>query len=190
MAIEANGGFKNPENTRICPVCRSVEPEWQTVCSICGEKLKMRSVIPPIQETLHDRSQGSPVPDEAEKQINLARITLLVVSILMIGFTFVLWNMVSKKSGAIPTEMLVSVRLNLFISLMIGFAFLGLFFYAKSNPFGACLIAFILYLTSILVNLGTDPNSLKEGFWFKVVIFVVLGNGIKAGLAYKKSMHR
>jgi hypothetical protein len=72
---------------------------------------------------------------------------------------------------------------------LMGALFIGLWWWAQTNPFAAALIALLLYTTSILVGALVDPTSLLKGIIIKGFVAVALFSAVSAG--YKqRSMKR
>jgi hypothetical protein len=63
----------------------------------------------------------------------------------------------------------------------LGAIFLGLWWWAQSNPFAATLTALLLYITFMLVNAMVDPASLLRGIIVKIVVVAALFSAVSAG---------
>ena len=62
----------------------------------------------------------------------------------------------------------------------------GLFFWAKTNPFGASLTALIIYVTGMIVGAALDPATLAQGWLIKILVIAALVSGVRSGIAYAK----
>ena len=71
-----------------------------------------------------------------------------------------------------------------------GLIFLGLFSWAKSNPFAASLTALFIYITFMLIGCAIDPTSLGRSFIVEIIISLALVSGVKSGLALEHGRSR
>lgn len=78
------------------------------------------------------------------------------------------------------------VKMLLAVPFIVGFVYLGLFFWAKTNPFGATLTALIIFVTNILLSAAIDPSTVAKGMILKVIIIFALLSGVRSGLAFKR----
>ena len=92
----------------------------------------------------------------------------------------------SDPSLVINEAVVSQARLVIFATFGVGLLFLGLFFWAKRNPFAASLTALIAYFTTILAGAAIDPTTLAKGWLVKLIVIAVLTKGVKAGLAFNK----
>ena len=186
-------GETQPEGPTItCRKCNSVEAADQAFCKNCGEPLKgeMKQTSTPSSMS----GLGSLVDDQHEKHIKRARGAIMVVAVITIIAAVVFWFLLENEIAKIEADpnmyvlqdVVAQRRIMIGATFAIGVIFLALFFWAKSNPFGAALTAFIIYVTNIIVNAGIEPKTLPQGIILKIVIIVLLLNGVKSGLAYKK----
>lgn len=65
-------------------------------------------------------------------------------------------------------------------NLCISLVYLILAAWCNKNPFGAILVAFIIYATIILINAFFDPATLVNGIILKVVFIVAFVKGIQS----------
>ena len=72
------------------------------------------------------------------------------------------------------------------IPFIVGFVYLGLYFWAKTNPFGATLTALVIFLTNILVSAAIEPSTIVGGLILKIYIGFALVSGVRSGLAFKR----
>lgn len=63
---------------------------------------------------------------------------------------------------------------------VLGVLFVGLWWWAQTNPFAAALIALLLYSTSLLVGGLMDPASLFKGLLVKAVVAFALFSAVSA----------
>ncbi|MCB0074736.1 MAG: zinc ribbon domain-containing protein [Caldilineaceae bacterium] len=60
---------------------------------------------------------------------------------------------------------------------------LGLWWWARTAPFAAALVAMIFYVTSEVVAVVADPEHLRRGIIIRVVFLAVLVQALRAGWA-------
>jgi hypothetical protein len=73
------------------------------------------------------------------------------------------------------------VRFQAVVLGTLGAVFLGLWWWAQSNPFAAALTALLLFVTVMLVNAMVDPASLLRGIIVKIAVVVALFSAVSAG---------
>lgn len=178
--------------TVVCRKCRSVESAEQTYCTNCGEPLK--GAMKTSRTRTSGSGLGSLVDDQHRKHIRRARIAIMFVAVVTLLFAIFKWYMLEKEIAEVQASSYMVVdqavvaqnRLIIGVTFAIGLIFMSLFFWAKTNPFGAALTALIIYITDLIVSVGLDPKNLARGLLVKIIIIIVLANGVKSGLAYKK----
>jgi hypothetical protein len=74
-----------------------------------------------------------------------------------------------------------TVRLQAGILGVLGAAFIGLWWWAQTNPFAAALTALLMYLTAQVIGAMVEPESLLKGIVIKIVIVVALFSAVSAG---------
>jgi hypothetical protein len=130
--------------------------EGQVFCESCGERLKegveRREVMP---------RTGGEITDQHRKHIRSARFAIMFVAIVTIGVSIFFWFKLKGEIENIPPGLLVDGAVKKAIAFQkaavastffLGLVFIGLFFWAKKNPFGASLTALIIYATSSLMQ--------------------------------------
>lgn len=183
-----------PGPTRMCPKCHANVPGDQAFCTNCGEPLQEGKTRREIPRSSSSSPLGSLVDEQHRKHIRGSRIAIMFVAVVTIIFSIIAWINLENEIARInrdPTmvvleDVVAQNRLIIGATFVIGLVFVGLFFWAKKNPFSACLTALIIYLTNIIVALGIDPSSLVRGIIVKIIIIAALANGVKSGLAFRK----
>ena len=69
---------------------------------------------------------------------------------------------------------------NMITNLVISVIFLVLASWSDTNPFGAILTAFIIYLTVQLYNFFLDPSTLFQGIILKAIIILGFAKGVRS----------
>jgi hypothetical protein len=70
-------------------------------------------------------------------------------------------------------------------NLILCVVYLGLWIWAKGQPFPAALIALLIFITVQVVNLIIDPKMLVQGWLIKVLIIAGLGSAVSAAYRHR-----
>lgn len=203
-----NDGTQLQQATGRCRWCDSEEPADHAFCSNCGELLtgEMKQT-----ETLKSGNRVDGMGDNRIRiHIKRASISIIAASVIMFLESFYLWQKMVERvqdakrmsefilgmSKEAAAEVLITEKMAVekimaenrplvAAAFIIGVVFLILYFRAKSNPFGAILTVSVLYVANILHCIAVIPEVMCSGLMLHVGIFVLLLNGVKAGLAYK-----
>lgn len=102
-----------------------------------------------------------------DKKINKSRNTIFIVA----GITLVggLLQLAVTRSFSYDEALFI---------VIIAAVFAGLGFFAKYQPFGALVIALIIYVGMWLVTIMIDPSYLVKGILIKALIIYYLASGI------------
>jgi hypothetical protein len=73
------------------------------------------------------------------------------------------------------------VKLQLVTNIALSVLFLGLWFWARTNPYAAALVAFLLFITVIVVSAVYEPKTLVQGIVVKILFTIGLIQAIKSG---------
>jgi hypothetical protein len=73
------------------------------------------------------------------------------------------------------------VNLQFGVNLALAVIYLGLWFWARTNPYAAALVAFLLFITVIVVSGVYEPKTLVQGILLKILFTIGLVQAIKAG---------
>ena len=177
-----------------CQACSARNSEGTGFCQQCGERLFDKSqpaprVNPHLGTTpaapgVKQPRLGNLAAEHHGKEIRSARIAIMLVSVLTVISAAAYWMMLDAELAKIRSDPAMFVvqsavneaRLLIIATFAIGMLFLGLFFWAKRNPFGATLTALIVYLTSMVANAAVDPQTMAKGWLIKGIVIVVLAN--------------
>lgn len=96
--------------------------------------------------------------------------------ILAIGIIYVVSALVM---GAIVGDMTDKYIWGPTIALFI--CHLGLWWWAKTQPFPAAVVALVLFLTVQLVNAAMNPDTIHHGIVVKILFLVALIKAVQAG---------
>jgi hypothetical protein len=105
-----------------------------------------------------------------DKHIRNARIMLFIIAGLQLLSILL--------EGPLPDEVLYIV---IAIQSFIAAVFVGLAFWTKKKPYVALLTALIFYLTVFIIFGILDPSNFYRGIIMKVVVVVLLIQGIRNG---------
>jgi cytochrome bd-type quinol oxidase subunit 2 len=119
-----------------------------------------------------------------------ARVATLIVSVVYILNGIFTWISLERKitdaKGTLNPTAVSETRLLIWIMIGIGVVFGILYFWARSNPFKANIIALVIYITTLLIEIGVDPERLGRGILVKVLITIALVNGVWSAFVYQK----
>lgn len=160
--------METPEETPgtvTCENCKSISDATKKFCPQCSfpiggtedEKRSFRLTVSSRKRLLED----------ANDKIKSAKYIIIGLSCFIL-----LQGLFQGFFGDDFATMIV----NLCISLL----YLILAAWCTKNPFGAILIAFIIYATLILINAFFDPATLFSGIILKVVFIVALVKGMQS----------
>ncbi len=161
-------------DTITCENCAATYTSAQKFCSSCSfpiggsdeEKSTFRKEIGSRKLLLKD----------ARKKIDDAKIVIYVIAGLMflVGLFQFFFN-----------DDFISLILNLCLSVV----YLILAAWADKNPFGAILIAFILYITVNIVNAFFYPASLFQGIIIKAIFIGAFIKGTRSAAEARSLMN-
>lgn len=80
------------------------------------------------------------------------------------------------------------VKLLLLVNLVLGGIYLGLWRWAKANPFMAALTALLLFIGVHVISAAVEPKTLAQGFLVKIFFVVALVRAVKAGSEARRAM--
>lgn len=121
-----------------------------------------------------------------EDAIKGGRIAIMVVAVLTFIYTLWQWisfnneiaNARSNPMMVIDEDVVNQVRMILMAYFGASFLFVGFFFWAKKNPFSACLSALVIYVLSHVIAAVIDPANIARGIILKVIIIITLAKAI------------
>jgi uncharacterized membrane protein len=111
---------------------------------------------------------------DQQRKVKNARITLIVLACLQAAVG--LWE------GFGPTESMLALG----IDFAVGAIFLGLYFMSKTQPLPAFIAAMIVYAGIHILLIALDPSMMIRGLFLKIVIIILLANGIRSAHALPK----
>ncbi len=181
------------QKTVTCGKCGSGSPGNLANCPACGGLLD-----PGLKKQPPLFSSASFDPNEKEKDdrnIDRARWIILAVAILTIIASLYQWyafESALNKLKADPLmqiipEKVVEARALLLGGLVVGVIFVGLYFWAKRNPFGAALTALLIYAADTALPLIFLGNASRFGI-VRILFLIMLIKGTHSGYRYRKEM--
>lgn len=105
---------------------------------------------------------------ENEKSIKYAKNALIFVAVIQF--------LVGLYEGFVDPKMIEA----LIIDFAIGGLFLGMFFYAKTEPLKAFVISLSVYGGIVLIMAAIDPTTILQGIIVKFLVIGGLISGIQA----------
>lgn len=103
--------------------------------------------------------------------------------ILAVGILYAVSALIFVAVGRLGDEQLQLV-LGLNFGLMA--IHVGLYFWARTSPFPAAVVALAIFVTLHLTEAVIDPTSLYRGILIKVLFLIALVKAVQAGLQVKR----
>lgn len=138
-----------------CPKCGAEVAIADQYCGSCGADMHLELQIDAMY---------TPALETARKWIFAVGI-IYVVSALLMG----------AMSGDMTNELLWGPTIALFV------CHLGLWWWAKTQPFPAAVVALVLFVTVQGINAALDPETIYQGLIVKVLFLVALIKAVQAG---------
>ena len=189
----------------VCSSCNTENPANHQFCENCGAALnsseeteniekqkasnKMK-VNADISRQLANRRFDNSKRVNAKAEIAKGRVAIMIVAVLtFIGalITHMSTNNQIAEARANPAmiidEQAVStMNMIIYASYILGVVFVGLWFWAKQNPFSAFLTALVIYIACHATAAAIDINNLYRGIIIKAVIIILLVGAVKSAL--------
>jgi len=109
-------------------------------------------------------------------------LTFIGTIVSQISFNNELASAQNNPMMVIDQKAVSQMRLMIYASYVLGFVFLGLWFWAKKNPFSAFLTALIVYIACHATAAIIDPHNIYRGILIKAVIVILLIGAVKSAL--------
>ena len=149
-----------------CPQCGAAVERDQHICERCGAEVE-----DPDDRAVFD-AMLAPELRRARYWILALGALYTVTGLLIGGFAY----------SVTPA----AARMVIGVNVALGLIHLGLFFWAKTQPLAAAVVALGLFITVNAINAIDDPSTLAQGICLKVLFVVVLSGAIKAGLSARR----
>ena len=162
-----------------CPHCGVAVEPTAAFCPSCGKAVSSGSTGPRVVDREGLASTGAGIQLQAEsllKESRKAFTCLLVVAILQFIGAFVV---LALGPGLLQVSVVLSI---------IGGIFLGLAVWARRSPLPAAITGLVILLTLWAVDAVIDPTTLAHGIIVKLIVLLVLGRAIQAGVRYRQLM--
>ncbi len=150
----------DPPTTRPCSACRAPIPSPERYCGACG----------------YDTYKDDHIEAFLEPKLRQARGWILAVGIIYVVSALI---QVTLMNEGLPRD---AVTLQLVLNGALCLVHLGLWWWARTAPFAAALVALVLFLTLQLVEAALDPSSLGRGIIIKVLFLIALVSAVRAGV--------
>lgn len=149
-----------------CPQCQTSNAATAKFCEACGASLEQVAA-------------SARMADTAEAEVMLLEVKkaqgalAVVAGLQLLGAVFMF---VSKSVDGTT------------FAVMLGIAavFAGLWAWAKSNPLAASIAGLVVFVTVHGADAVVDPKALLNGIVVKVIVVVVLGRAIGAGIKHRE----
>src|SRR5262245_26042289 len=147
-----------------CPHCGAPTPAEHRFCDKCGKPL---DVDPALNAKM-------------VAKLKQARGWILAAGILYTVSVLLILALVGGHVGRKQLTILLASNLTLTA------IHIGLFIWARREPFAAAIVALTLFITVQVVNIAMDPNSITRGIPIKVLFIGALWQAIAASLAVRR----
>jgi predicted nucleic acid-binding Zn ribbon protein len=139
-----------------CPKCGAATPAGERFCSGCGADVDAERLAVQI----------APKMRRARNWILAVGIVYLVTSVAFVA------------AGMVPDE---AKGILLGINGALCAIHIGLFFWAKSAPFAAAVVALVLFVTVHVANAVLDPTTIAQGIVIKAAFLAALIAAVRSG---------
>ena len=103
-----------------------------------------------------------------KKRVQRSRDTIFIVAVLMMLIALIQFGTAKAED-----------KRSIFISLLLSFVFIGIGFLARKEPFGALIMALVIYVGLWLISAAMlGPEYIFSGIVSKLIIIVALASGI------------
>ncbi|TNF38611.1 MAG: zinc ribbon domain-containing protein [Deltaproteobacteria bacterium] len=145
-----------------CTSCGAVIAEGDVFCPACGYDTAHDAVIESVYKPALARARGW---------------------ILAVGILYTVSALIYVAVGRFGEE-----ERNLVLGLNLGLSAIhvGLYFWARTSPFPAAIVALALFVTLHLTEAVIEPSSLVRGILIKILFLVALIKAVQAGLQVKR----
>jgi len=194
-----------------CGTCGEASPSIDDqYCSFCGADLGKLSLNEELLvKEKKDEENNIIIVNEQEKAIKKSVTWIMVLSIIFIVFGTI-FGFVNKSEidkakkqmlhlessykipeaingkhytvGELRSAMDKEVLIFFLTNYFLGGIMLGLYFWAKKNPFAAIVTALCIYLSVIVLNAIIDPLTIFDGIIVKLIAIPALINGVRVSI--------
>ncbi len=150
--------------TQTCSSCKADVPANERYCGACG----------------YDTYKDDRIATELAPKLARARGWILAVGIIYVVSTGL---MLAMADGMYSSE---EVTFQLVAAGVLCLVHIGLWWWAKTAPFAAAVVALVLFVTLQLVQAVIDPSTLARGVIIKVFFLVALVQAVMAGVEVQR----
>lgn len=147
-----------------CSSCGAEVPNGERFCGACG----------------YDTHKDDRIATELEPKLRQARGWILAVGIIYVASALLQVTILSDRLR--QDDIVFILALNVGLCLV----HLGLWWWARTAPFAAAVVALVLFVTLQLVEVALDPSSLARGIIIKVLFLVALVQAVRAGVEVQR----
>lgn len=150
--------------TTRCSSCGADVPEGERFCGACG----------------YDTHKDDHIATVLEPKLQQARGWILAVGIIYVVSAVLQVTILSDRMR--DDDVMFILVLNGCLCLV----HLGLWWWARSAPFAAAVVALVLFVTLQLVEVALDPSSIGRGIIIKVLFLFALVQAVRAGVEVQR----
>lgn len=147
-----------------CSSCGADVPEGERFCGACG----------------YDTHRDDHIATVLEPKLRQARGWILAVGIIYVVSAVMQVTLLPDRMA--DGDVVFVLALNTGLCLV----HLGLWWWARTAPFAAAVVALVLFVTLQIVELALDPSSIGRGVIIKVLFLVALVQAVRAGVEVQR----
>lgn len=147
-----------------CSSCGAEVPEGERFCGACG----------------YDTHQDDRIATELEPKLRQARGWILAVGIIYVVSAVMQVTLLADRMAHDDVAFVLALNAGLCV------VHLGLWWWARTAPFAAAVVALVLFVTLQIVELALDPSSIGRGVIIKVLFLVALIQAVRAGVEVQR----
>ena len=189
----------------ICSSCETENSPNNQFCENCGASLIKSEEVeespdskPPgkmkvnaeVSRQLANRRFDNSKRVNAKAEIAKGRVAIMIVTVLTfigaiishVSLNNEIANYRSNPNFIVDEKVVSQMRMLIYTTYGLGIVFLGLWFWAKKNPFSAFLTALVIYIACHATAAIIDVNNLYRGILIKAVIIILLVGAVKSAL--------
>jgi peptidoglycan/LPS O-acetylase OafA/YrhL len=183
-----------------CPHCGAPNVSGAQFCESCGKALPSAAATGPrvvSADALPQTALGHQlVTGELAKTQKNASTALLVVAIIASAVAGILIAVAQSNPGASQALPPVVMAIQVGVALI----FWGLWAWSRKAPLPATIVGLVVYATLVVLNVIAATSQMAQSNerrpangigglgigWLDIVVLVVLGKGIEAGVKHKR----
>jgi hypothetical protein len=168
-----------------CPHCGVEILDSSVFCEECGQAVAVEGAGPKVvgsKGVATSRIGRAVQRKQIKKELRKAVHALWAVGVINIVVGVIVFLFLRGQAPTTAATLLVA-------SLIIGGLFLGLGFWARTNPLPPAIIGLVLYVSLVVFNIVMNPETATQGLaglLIPILITIALINGVRGGAKYRE----